>query len=258
MTTPDPTGRGGRGALAALLCLAALPASAQEGFQGRYVTIPGIPSATVAPEGLAFGTLAYTTRRDSRSDQGRFLDSADGSLALGFGLGDASDLVGAQFTINVSSLKDDFGDSGSLGVRLSREVPGALVPTYAALSFDRLAGWGDAEGVDPAASLIVTSFPSLDAPWGTLPLMVTLGVGTHVANARQDPGVFAGVGVGLTRNLGASLAWTGESVTLAGAVRFEAVPSLRLTAGVDDLFDQVDGRRLTLTATFFVQDLFGG
>ena len=58
--------------------------------------------------------------------------------------------------------------------------------------------------------------------------------------------------------LNASLAWTGEGVTVGGAFRVPGLDSMRFTASVNDVFDQADSRRITVSATIFVRDLLGG
>lgn len=242
-----------RAALAALPALAG-PACAQSigNDEGRLVTLQGIRSATVAPHGLGFASLALSGRTENDPE-----DGIASALALGFGLGDAEETVGFQVSVGMSPVLEDFGASGSLSVKASRRIAAGAAPTYVGLSFDRLAGWGDAEGAEETASLSLTSFPRVMIGGEAYPLMLTLGAGTHQRDGGEEPGLYAGAGIGLTRNFGASLAWTGETVTLGTVFRVEGLDSMRFTASVDDLFDQEDSRRLTVAATFVVEDLFG-
>jgi hypothetical protein len=241
--------------LAAALCsLAPAPLAAQSAPESKLVSIQGLRSATVAPGGLAFGALALTSRSQGG---GGYVEDADGSLSFGLGLGDASETVGLQLSASLSSLSEGLGDSGSLSVKASREVRGLGVPAYVGLSVDRLAGWGELEGYDPTTSLVATLFPQVEMGGERYPLMLTAGLGSHVRDEQTEPGVFLGAGLGLTPNLGASLAWTGETVTLGTVFRVEGLDQVRFGASVDDLLDQEDRRRLVLTATFFADDLFG-
>lgn len=244
--------------VAALWSLSIEPAAAQSATAapGKLVSIQGIRSATVAPQGLGFGALAVTSRSQGEGDED-FVDDPDGSLSFGFGVGDASETVGLQFSANLTSLSEGVGDSGSLSIKASREVSGLAVPTYVGLSVDRIAGWGEVEGYDPSTALAVTLFPQADFGGERYPLMVTAGLGSHVRNDQADPGVFLGAGIGLTPNFGTSLAWTGETVTLGSVFRIDGLDSARFGASIDDLLDQEDRRRVVLTATFFVEDLFG-
>ena len=222
---------------------------------GRLVTLQGIRSATVAPAGLAFASLGLTSRRDSL---GEFFDQADGSIVLGFGLGDASKTVGVQVSASITSLTDDFGDSGSLSIKAARQITGLAVPTFVGLSLDRLAGWGDGTLIDESASLAVTLFPVARIGGQAYPVMITAGYGDSVLNHHRDPGAYVGAGIGITENFGASFAWTGESVTLGTAFKFDGLDNVRFSASVEDAFDQVDGQRLTVTATYYIDTGFGG
>lgn len=99
-------------ALAALLPDASL---AQQG-QPKHLTLLGIPSATVAPPNLAFASIAASTDRVGDGD------GADGSLAFGIGLGNAEDAIGVQLTSYITSLSDDFADSGYFEIKGSRRI----------------------------------------------------------------------------------------------------------------------------------------
>lgn len=220
----------------------------------RLVTLQGIRSATVAPAGLAFASLGLTSRRDSLGD---FFDEADGSIVLGFGLGDASETVGVQVSASITSLTDSFGDSGSLSIKASRRINGLEVPTFVGLSFDRLAGWGDGKLIDESATFSVTMFPTAQIAGQTYPLMITAGYGNAVLERLREPGAFVGAGIGITENFGASLAWTGESVTLGTAFKFDALENMRFSASLEDAFDQVGGQRVTVSATYYFDTNFG-
>lgn len=221
----------------------------------KLVTLQGIRSATVAPNGLAFASLGVTSRRESLGD---FFDEGDGSIVLGFGLGDASETIGVQVSASITSLTDDFGDSGSLSIKAARQINGLAVPTFVGLSLDRLAGWGDGTLIDESATLAVTMFPTVNIGGQTYPLMITAGYGNSVLDRKREPGGYVGAGIGLTENFGASFAWTGESVTLGTAFKFDGLDNLRFSASAEDVFDQVGGQRLTLSATYYFDDIFGG
>lgn len=240
-----------------VLAIAVTIASASAGWAetvNRLVTLQGIRSATVAPAGLAFASLGLTSRRDALGD---FFDEADGSIVLGFGLGDATETVGVQISASITSLTDSFGDSGSLSIKASRQINGLEVPTFVGLSFDRLAGWGDGKLIDESTTLSVTMFPTTQIAGQTYPLMITAGYGNAVLDHHREPGAFVGAGIGITENFGASLAWTGESVTLGTAFKFDALENLRFSASLEDAFDQVGGQRLTLSATYYFDTDFG-
>lgn len=247
---------------AAVLLGAAIAAGPVSAEEANYVTMSGIQSGTVAPGGLGFVSLNWSSRRDngtSFASSGGFWTRTDGSLALGFGLGDAETGVGLQVTANITSLTDDFGDAGhwtlKAGTRLDR---GGKVPLYLAVTADHLVGWGVSKRADESLDVTLTAFPKAQIGGVDRRLMLTIGAGSHVRNNGQDPGLYAGVGMAVTDNWAVSAAWTGEDVTLATGFRLAAVPNMQFTVGVDDAFDQNDARRVSLELTWTTDKLFGG
>lgn len=185
--------------LAALPLAAAFPAAtfAQEG-KPKHLTLLGIPSATVAPANLGFASISATTDRVGNGDD------ADGSLAFGLGLGSAEEAIGVQLTGYVTSLSDDFGDSGYFEIKGSRRIVGGNTPVYASLTLGSLGTWGDSTDRDASATVALTAFSILRfSPDGDVfPVMFTVGGGSHVRDDDTDPGAFLGAGIGLTPNLG--------------------------------------------------------
>jgi hypothetical protein len=242
--------------LVLLLCTGGAMAQDQAGYSPatpKNLTLLGIPSATAAPHGLFFASLSGSTRRAGSSS-----GSVDGSLALGFGLGSAEDGIGFQFTVQTTSLTNDFGDSGYLGVKAVRRIASGRVPTYVGLSVDQIGNWGDASGVDTRASVMLTSFSQLAMAGDVYPVMFTIGAGSHVRNNDTDPGLFAGVGIGLTKNVGASLAWNGENFDLGASFKIDGLDNFGFTATANDVFNDDASRRVTFTVNWFLRDAFGG
>lgn len=246
--------------LAAALPLTALLAGpgAAEG-SNIYLTLTGIKSATVAPGGLVFVSGAWSSDRVNAAGGSGLIDRTDGSMSFGAGLGSAETGIGLQFTANITSLSDEFADSGYLSLKASRRVtPEGQVPVYLGVSADNLAGWGDSSDNEESVDLIVSAFPVVTLGGAPKPLMVTFGAGTHVRNYGTDPGAYFGLGLGLTEHFAVSAAWTGDEVALGTGFRFDALPNMHFTASIDDAFDQNDARRLTLQATWTTDKLFGG
>lgn len=219
---------------------------------GRLVTLQGIRSATVAPAGLGYVALALSERADA--------DTADGlasSLSFGTGFGDAARGVGVQLSASLSPAFGGLGESGSLGLKFGHRLA-TDTPTFVALSLDRLGGWGERADLAPTATLAITTFPKLRVGADAYPLMLTVGVESELGEEDADPVAYAGGGIGLTRNFGASLAWTGRDWTLGTVARVDGLDNWRFTASISDLLDQEDGRRLSVTATYVIQDLWGG
>ena len=231
---------------------AALPQAVpdvSEAFR-KNVTLLGIPPATVAPDGMVFAAASWTDRRSGLYPQ----DDASGAVGFGLGLGDG--LVDLQFTANVTSFEDDFGDSGYFSVKASRRVDGGGVPTFLGLGVDYLGPWGDSDDLDPGYYASLTVFPVLPVGAGLYPLMLTLGGGDKMHDFGEDPGFFAGAGIGLTESTGASLAYNGDNFDFGASFRIKGFETLGLTAAVGDVFDEDDRRRLILSVNWVFADVF--
>jgi hypothetical protein len=250
--------RTGRCALAPLAMVAALAAPGaalaqvadSDAQRQKLVTLVGIPSGTSAPHGAVYFSLSGANRQSATNDD------PDGSLSFGVGLGSAEEAIGVQLSATLTSLTDDFGDSGYFGIKASRRLyAGENALTYVSLSADRLGGWGAAEDDDVRADLAFTTFTRIAD--GAYPVMLTLGAGTHRRDDETEPGLFAGAGIGLTENFGASLAWTGETATLGASFRIDGLENVYFTLAGEDIFDQRDRQRVSFTASFVQFDLFG-
>lgn len=260
--TPRPATWPGR--LVALLAMGGLvfclapAASAQQSIHdeekirafGKNVTLLGIPPATVAPDGLVFASLAWTDKRNGVKE------AADGSAAVGFGVGVGEDLVDLQFTAHITSLEDDFADSGFFGVRASKRIDGGALPTYIGAAVRNIAPWGDAEDNDLDYSASLTAFPVARIGGDVYPFMVTVGAGTGIRDFYEGSGLFAGVGVGLTESLGASVAYNGDNFDVGASFRIPGINSLGFNLILNDAFDQDDRRRVILSVNWIAQNVF--
>ncbi len=227
--------------LALPICLLADPSSAQsEGNRGspaqKYLTLLGIHSATVAPSGLAFGTVSTAINLEGESAE------EDNSLALGFGLGDANNGIGIQFTASGTAATDTFDSFGYFGIKASRRLQAGAAPTYVGLAIDRLGGWGEASDTDPATTLVLTKFANL----ARHPVMMTIGAGTDVQDLATEPGVFLGAGIGLSTNMGVSAAWNGDYTDIGTAFKIGIHDNLRFSVSLSDAFNEVDRQQVSL------------
>lgn len=228
------------------------PASAQNANEPltpiqKYVTLLGIHSATVAPNGLVFAHLTTSIDLNGGSAE------EDSALSLGFGLGDARDGLGFQFTATGNSSSDNFDSFGYFGIKASHLLNSGASPTYLGLSIDRIGGMGAAADIDPAATLILTRFAHLgNADTGqTYPVMMTIGAGTHVRNLSEDPGIFLGAGIGLSRNFGLSAAWNGDYFDVGTAFQIGGLKNIGFTVSILDAFNQEDRQQLSLGISWF-------
>jgi hypothetical protein len=133
-------------ALSATSVIAPTELHAQETLELYPVSI-GVPSGFGASSGMLFGWVDYTNFDPYTGVEG----DDDGSMGLGFGLGDPAETIGLEVSVSITSVSTGwwgdgvFGDEGSLNLKVHRYVPGLAFASYASLSFglDNIVGWGD-------------------------------------------------------------------------------------------------------------------
>ena len=241
-------------ALAALALASGLLAGTGAAAQERKLaTLQGIPSATVAPGGLGFVSLGWTNK--GRFDRFGRLEEPSASLAAGLGFGSAVRNLGVQATAVTTALDQDPFESGFFDLKVSRMVADGSWRTFVGAGVTRLGGWGNGNLLDPEGFVAVTSAGYLSFGGDPYPVLATVGYGTAVRDFVED-GPYAGVGIGLTPNVGLSLAYDGDEVDLGTAFRIEGLDKVAVSASVNDLFDNDIGRRVSVSLTFFATDLF--
>ena len=212
----------------------------------RRVSMFGIPTGFGAPRGLWFVSAATTNRRDRRT-----LGDWDASFAVGFGLGDPVNGIGITPIIDITSVSGfHFAESGKVGVKLSREL--AFGPNWrgaVGLDLDNLLTWGDSRVLDVETTLSVSAVRGGGPGW-RYPVMLSAGYGTGVKTGTNDPGWFAGAGVGLSDSYGLSLGWYGDEAIGGVNIWTGRNKNLQISFGVGDITNNVDGRRLLVGASF--------
>ena len=233
----------------------------------KFVNTLSVENATIADGGTSF--IAVGVSSGQPGAVGELTEDTDGSILIGHTFGDAQRNVGVQLSWGIFSTdSDDFGGEGAFSVKFSRELVGGAKPLYGALTLSNLLAYGNDKNreLDEAATLSLTHFNSLQVGNEVLPIMATVGYGTQVKTAplaagrpfQRDPGFFAGVGVGLTPNFGVSIAGNNSFASVGTAFRFDQVKNTEFQLSVDDVFDDIDQRRITLNVIYSTQDLFGG
>lgn len=241
-----------------LLFLESLESANTDTATNKHLSMFGVQTATTAPNGTGFASVTGSTPRGGIAGNG-----PDYEMALGFGLGDANETIGAQVTLNITGTQP-FADTGYFSLKFSRAISTGPNPTYIGASFSRVAPWGNvAGGVSTTAML--THFNSFSAGGETYPIMLTAGYGSDIAYTTSlpttnsvEPGAFVGVGVGLTENFGVSASATRGTINLGVGMKVEGVDGLSLSAGVYDAFDQMNKRQASVTVSYTWADVFGG
>lgn len=215
-----------------------------------FPAIFGANSAIPAPGGTAYGALTYTDPRRGVSGSG-----GDGDLALGYVFG--SPVTGLSVTtgLNITSL-EDFGDDGSFDLSIARMLRAdSHSATFIGASAGNILAWGSAKLDDENYSAYLSHLVGVQTANGEVPVQFTLGYGDNTT--REDDGsglmkegVFAGVGVGLTQTLSASLSATSTQANIGLTMVVPQVPGLGVSLGMYDVTDNTDRRQTALSVGF--------
>ncbi|TNF66329.1 MAG: hypothetical protein EP298_09265 [Gammaproteobacteria bacterium] len=230
---------------AALTSAADSPQSKDYFFTKDYqkvATLPafslGAPVGLVPSWGVIFAGAGGLTNSPSSND-------VDGSLAFGFGIGDAIKNVGGAISLGIGSVDPTDGgefNRGNFGVSLGH----FFTKTLTAISVGglNLGGWNDggSDAMDPSFYGAITQI----LPNDYFPVILNLGVGNnsfYYLKSDQRPtthvGVFGSAAVYILPQLSAIVDYT-SGVTTAGVgiVPIAAWP-ISITLSVYDIFEYV-------------------
>ncbi|MBF2016962.1 MAG: hypothetical protein IGS23_17545 [Rivularia sp. T60_A2020_040] len=217
----------------------------------------GTPSAYGASWGQAYvgGGLFFPL------DEGR----TDGSLAVGFGLGDTVKSVGVEVNANITSVGGgnsnfDFGDSGSLGFKVHKYLgDGAAV----AVGFANPITWGDSNRAKDTIYGVVTKSFNLQ-PNDTdnkMPLTISLGVGSGsfrskgAIEADNNPAnIFGSIGIRTAPEVAWVGSWTGNRLNIGGSFApFKQTPIVINAIFTDVTNNFGDGLGISLSAGYAIR-----
>lgn len=201
-------------------------------------------TAPITAPGVAFGSpVAYgaSWRQAFVGVGGQTIppgsdEDVDGSMIVGFGLGDPERYVGLELSSTIISLQDDFGEDGNFNAKLHRALPWRASVAVGVQEFE---GWGAAQNTQESVYGVYTQSFELAPgnPRHPVPLIVNVGVGDE---RFTDPGengvnVFGSIAVHPHRQLSLIVDYTGRD-TNAGVsfVPFRRTP-LVVTLGAINL-----------------------
>jgi hypothetical protein len=208
----------------------------------------GVPSAFGPGWGDLYISATGATPGNDRDGQ------VDGSISMGFGLGDPAENVGLNFAYNIGSI-NNFGQNGTFDMSASRIVYQDPITAVAiAAGWSDFARYGSDAVEDSTVWGTMTSYSFLrpDDPVNKLPLLLSLGAGGGYF--RQDPastGVFGGLGLQIAPQVGVGLQWSGVGLNLG--LSFVPVPTIPLTltaTGADLTSNSPGGTRFVLSLSY--------
>ncbi|MEH2250665.1 hypothetical protein [Nostoc sp.] len=218
----------------------------------------GTPSAYGASFGQAYiggGLLTPIVKHRDRED---------GSLSLGFGLGNAAKSVGLEVNVNITSVGGgesfDFGDSGGVGFKLHRYLGDG---TAVAIGWSNPIKWGDVrKAKDTIYGVVTKSFllqPNNQN--NKLPLTVSVGLGSGAFRSKgaleadeNTVNLFASLGLRVIPEVSLVSSWTGNRLNMGASFAPLKKTPIVINAIFTNVTDNIDtGLGFALSAGYGFQ-----
>ena len=209
----------------------------------RQTYSPSLTFATPSAFGAGWGDVFFGA---SAATSGKARSQPDGSISMGFGLGDARKQIGLELGYNIGSIKS-FGANGTFDLKANRIVYAKdNIQVAAAVGWKTFAQHvGGGETVRPSGVYGLVTTYSLLKPQDTvnkMPISFSLGAGGgDFRTGNASTGVFAGVGSQVHPQIGVGMGWSGVGLNVGAS--FVPVPTIPLTINVvgADLTDHSQG-----------------
>ncbi len=204
------------------------------------------PTAFGAQGGDAFAGITYQERT-------RFTDLDDGAVALGFGLGDAQQLVALETTLtSFSTFRQGLLNNGGISFKLHRTFPGDLA---VAVGAENAISWGDTDAGSSVYGVVSKVFRLRENSAEPLSrVTASLGVGggrfrleESINDGDDSPNVFGSVGVQVAEPISLIAEWTGQDLNLGASITpIPGVPLVITPAAADVTNTAGDGARFII------------
>ncbi|MBD2343495.1 hypothetical protein [Anabaena subtropica] len=191
----------------------------------RTKASPGSSAGTPSGYGASFGQAYIGGGLYFPLERSR--DRVDGSLSVGFGLGDAAKSVGLEVNVNITSVGGgndfDFGDSGGVGFKLHKYFSDG---TAVAVGWSNPIKWGDVNRAkDTIYGVVTRSFPlQPDSPDNKMPLTVSVGLGSGAFRSKgaidaneNAVNLFASLGLRVIPQVSLVSSWTGNRLNMGAS-----------------------------------------
>ena len=220
---------------------------------GGGVGDKGVPGSSItSPSGFGsqwgdvFASASYQERT-------RYGTEDDGSVSVGFGLGDARKYAGLEVSLaSVSTFRRGFYENGALSLKLHRLLTHDI---SIAAGIENLATWGDTDGGTSGYGVITKYFQlqdSPDKPFSSLVANIGVGGGrfrseSDVINRKDTVNVFGSLGVRVFRPISFIADWSGQDLGLGVSIApFRNIPLTINPSVVDVTNNAGDGARFTI------------
>lgn len=196
---------------------------------------PSLNFASPSAFGANWGDVFFGA---SAATAGKSRTQPDGSISMGFGLGNAQKQIGLELGYNIGSIKN-FAYNGTFDLKANR-----IVYAQGNTQIAAAAGWKSfaqhvrAETVRPSSAYGVVTSYSLLKPNDTvnrMPISFSVGAGGgDFRTGNASTGVFAGVGLQVHPQIGVGMGWSGVGLNLgASFVPISTIPLTINAVGAD-------------------------
>jgi hypothetical protein len=217
--------------------------------------IANIAGGFGAGRGLFYAAVSYSDydlQTKDRSDD-------DGSIALGFGLGDPVNSLGGEITIGLTSVSTSlwgdgkFADEGNVSGKVHKRVTPVFGGNVAsvALGASNIAGWGSTRD-NPVNYYGAYSEQKNFGSFKQYGLAYTLGYGSAVSDTETKGDAFAGVAIGYD-DYSFSLSQIGKETHIATTLYFPQVPGFGVTIAQADALNGLQSKRLIVSLSISKQ-----
>lgn len=186
----------------------------------------------------------------------RFVENDDGAVAIGFGFGDARELVGVEVSYTLASVfgeNRDFG-TGGFNVKVHREFPDDWA---VAAGWNGVVFLGEDDGVEDSiygtVTKVIRTRESIASPFSRVALTAGVGNGQFrseeaLEDDENSVNVFGSVAVRVAKPVSIIAEWTGQDLAVGASIApFKNIPFV-ITPAVRDITGAGDGARFVLGA----------
>lgn len=203
------------------------------------------PTAFGAQSGNIFFGATYQERV-------RFSNQEDGAVVVGFGLGNAQQIVGFETAITAYDLLGDTFEDGGISFKVHRQFPGNLA---VAIGVENAITWGSPDGGSSVYGVVSKVFPlreDTSQPLSEVTASLGLGGGRFrseddIEQGKGSTNVFGSIGVRVAEPVNLIAEWTGQDLNLGASIRpIPGVPLVITPAAADVTGSAGDGTRFII------------
>jgi len=211
-------------------------------------SVASISSGFGASGGQSYIAVSYSSHDTQTSGQ-----DDDGSIALGYGLGNPSEALGLELTASITSVSTSFwgdgkfADEGNISLKLHKRIEPIGLGAAASISLgaSNLVGWGGTREVPTNYNLSYSALGYIGA-YNQYAYNITFGYGSAVANVEKEGAVFYGIGIG-SGDFSGSIAYNGDEVNVGVTYFVPNVSGASLGVILGDATGSNDRKRTMVT-----------